>query len=51
MSPEAYVEVNPPFPIPPAWMHKMRPVAEWPHDRHRTNALAGTPTHFVDDRT
>lgn len=79
-----YAEVNPPFPIPPAWRHKLRPVSEWPHDLHRmfalawqdrgewrgmwghyderiggfradaalhrTNALAGTPTHFVDDR-
>jgi hypothetical protein len=85
MSPEAYAEINPPFAIPPAWRHKLRPVAEWPHDDmhrmfalawqegdqwrgmwghydesiggfradaalHRTNALAGTPTHFVDDR-
>lgn len=40
MSPEPYAETNPPFPIPPAWRHKLRPVAEWPHDLHRMFALA-----------
>lgn len=83
--PPAYAEENPPFPIPPAWLPKLRPIAAWPHDGlgrmfalawqeggiwrgmwgvwddetkrfradaalHRTRELAGTPTHFVDDR-
>lgn len=84
--PPAYAETNPPFPIPAGQLHRLRPLAEWPHDGlgrvfmlawrngdawwgmwgryddtsarfvadavlHCTNVLAGTPTHFVDDRS
>lgn len=82
--PPTYAEVNPPFPLPTAMLHRLRPIAEYPHGfyvvrclawrhgnewrgmwggwdeelgrfradmvLHRTNALAGTPTHWVDDR-
>ncbi len=30
--PPAYDEINPAAPIPTAWHHKLRPLAEWPHE-------------------
>lgn len=81
--PPPYADVNPPFPLSPDSIARLRPIAEfpyghyvlhrlaWQHDgrwlgmwggwdaelgrfradvaMHRTNALAGTPTHWVGD--
>lgn len=38
--PPPYDDINPPFPIPPARVSLLRPIAEYPHAEYRLYALA-----------